>query len=238
MALIEVRNVSKAYRGDGTETQALSGVTFDIRDGEFVAIIGPSGSGKSTLLHILGFLDRPSSGEYRFQGEAITEYSERAAAEVRNSRMGFIFQMFNLLPRASVFENVALPLLYSSVPEKEWDERTRRAVEAVGLTHRIRHEPAKLSGGEQQRVAIARALVTNPALILADEPTGNLDTKSGGEIMEILAALNASGHTIILITHETYTAEYAGRIIGLRDGRIERDEAVANRRTTRDHFMK
>lgn len=230
MALIEIRNLEKCYCDEEMTTPALNGVSFDIQAGEFVAIMGPSGSGKSTLLHILGFLDRQTKGEYRFDGKGIEEYSDEALAKVRNKKMGFIFQAFNLLRRTSVLENVKLPLIYSDVDPSLWDELAKKAIEAVGLSHRLSHEPSQLSGGEQQRVAIARALVNRPQVIFADEPTGNLDSKSGLAVMGILQRLNEDlGHTIILITHETYTAEHGKRIIRLKDGEIESDELVANR---------
>lgn len=227
MELFEVENIEKEYP-DGT--RALRGVSFAIRKGEFTAIMGPSGSGKSTLLHILGFLDRPTAGTYRFDGKAMDEYDMDEIAHIRNKKMGFVFQMFNLLARTSVLENVKLPLLYSGIKEELWDEKARTAIESVGLSHRILHEPAKLSGGERQRVAIARALIIGPSVLFADEPTGNLDSKSGAMIMEILQQLNDKGHTILLITHETYTAEHAERIIYLRDGKIETDSAVNHRK--------
>lgn len=236
--LIETTQLSKTYADDGVRTPALRNVSFSVEKGEFVAIMGPSGSGKSTLLHILGFLDRPSSGEYRFDGRSIDEYTDHELAEVRNQKMGFVFQTFNLLPRTTVLENVKLPLLYSRVPDKQWNHLAHEAIEAVGLSHRIHHESSQLSGGERQRVAIARALVTKPEVIFADEPTGNLDSKSGQAVMSILEGLNhARGHTIVLITHETYTAEEAERIIHLKDGEISRDERVRVRRTS-DHFHK
>ncbi|MFA6432177.1 MAG: ABC transporter ATP-binding protein [Candidatus Margulisiibacteriota bacterium] len=230
MALIELKNIVKKY-GDGEElTMALDGVSLEVKKGEFVAIMGPSGSGKSTLLHVLGFLDPPSSGEYKFDGKFFSEYSKEEVAHVRNKKMGFIFQAFNLLPRTSVFENVKLPLLYSDVDESEWDKLATDAVNAVGLGHRMSHDSSQLSGGEKQRVAIARALVMNPQVIFADEPTGNLDSRSGQAIMEIIRGLNEDhGHTIILVTHETYTAEHARRLIKLKDGKIESDEQVAHR---------
>jgi putative ABC transport system ATP-binding protein len=238
MILIEARELSKTYVDDGVVTPALKSVSFDIKKGEFVAIMGPSGSGKSTLLHLLGFLDRPSGGMYRFDGRSIDEYSDHELADVRNRKMGFVFQTFNLLPRTTTLENVKLPLLYSGIPEKKWNHLAEEAVEAVGLTHRIHHESSKLSGGERQRVAIARALVLTPEIIFADEPTGNLDSKSGQAIMSILEQLNrARGHTIILITHETYTAEQAERIIHLHDGELVKDEKVRARRTS-EHFVK
>ncbi len=229
MALIEVRELWKIYK-DGTETQALRGVSFDINEGEFAAIMGPSGSGKSTLLHILGFLDRHTKGEYRFGGKTFDDYSKDEIAHVRNEKMGFIFQSFNLLRRTTVLENIKLPLLYSHIKESQWNELALKAIEEVGLSHRVHHESSQLSGGEQQRVAIARAIVTNPSIIFADEPTGNLDSKSGGQIMEIIDKLHEKGNTIVLITHETYTAEYAQRIISMKDGLVEKDEKVLSRR--------
>jgi len=238
MALIEVKNLEKIYY-DGMETAALRGLTFNIEAGEFVAIMGPSGSGKSTLLHILGFLDRPTKGEYRFDGRTIDEYSDEELARVRNKKMGFVFQTFNLLRRTNVFDNVKLPLLYSDINPLKWDDMALKAVKAVGMSQRLNHEPSQLSGGEQQRVAIARAVVNNPLLIFADEPTGNLDSKSGGQVMEIIESLHGLGHTVILITHETYTAEYAQRIIRIKDGLIESDEKIKDRHHAGDHkFIK
>ncbi|HBT81351.1 macrolide ABC transporter ATP-binding protein [Candidatus Giovannonibacteria bacterium RIFCSPHIGHO2_01_FULL_48_47] len=223
--MIEVKNLEKIYEAGEVKTPALGGVSFEIKDGEFVAIMGPSGSGKSTLLHVLGFLDRPSSGVYRFGGKAMDDYSDEELAKVRNRKMGFVFQAFNLLPRATVFENVKLPLLYSEVPEQEWKERTEKAIKAVGLSPRRDHEAFRLSGGEKQRAAIARALVLTPEVIFADEPTGNLDTKSGEAVIKILKNLNQEGrHTIILVTHEEEIARQASRLITLRDGRIESDK--------------
>lgn len=227
MKLIEVENLEKTYSGDKVETPALRGVSFTVEKGEFVAIMGPSGSGKSTLLHILGFLDRQTKGEYRFGAKTIDDYSEKEVARMRNKKIGFVFQAFNLLSRASLFENVKLPLLYSDVPESAWSERVKKAIEAVGLSHRMRHEPSQLSGGEKQRAAIARALVNDPEVIFADEPTGNLDSESGKAVMEILQKLHTQGRTIFLITHESYTAGYAKRVIQLVDGRIE-SKAVVN----------
>ncbi len=239
MALIETKGLKKIYEIDGIETPALQGVSFALEKGEFAAIMGPSGSGKSTLLHILGFLDRHSSGEYWFDGKTFGDYSENEIAEVRNQKMGFIFQSFNLLPRATVSENVKLPLLYSKVPELQWEKRTREAIAAVGLTHRVDHLSNQLSGGEKQRVAIARALVNNPQIIFADEPTGNLDSKSGQTVMDILRQLNEKEKkTIVLITHETYTAEYASRIIKLLDGKINSDALNPARREAGAKFIK
>ena len=239
MPLIEVSNLEKTYINEGVSTPALQGVSFRVEKGEFAAIMGPSGSGKSTLLHILGFLDRASSGEYIFDGKSADEYTGEEMARIRNKRMGFVFQAFNLLPRTSILENVKLPLLYSNIPELRWNKMAEDAIEAVGLSHRIHHESSKVSGGEKQRVAIARALVLNPDVIFADEPTGNLDSKSGKIIMEIIQKLNQeAGHTIILITHETYTAEHAGRIIMMKDGEIESDRKVEKRHEAKDGFRK
>ncbi len=229
--IISVKNLKKSYH-DGVEaTTALAGVTFDVRKGEFVAIMGPSGSGKSTLLHLLGLLDSPTSGTYHFNGKNTTTFSGDQLADLRNRELGFVFQAFNLLARTSVLENVKLPLIYSeNIPESEWNARATKAIEAVGLGHRINHDQSELSGGERQRVAIARALVTDPEIIFADEPTGNLDSKSGKNVMSILQGLNEKeGKTIILITHETATAEHAERIIRLLDGEIETDTKVRNR---------
>ncbi len=227
-----IKNLEKTYHDEQVATAVLKGVSFEIPEGQFVAIMGPSGSGKSTLLHILGFLDKSTGGDYFFDGKKVDNYSEDEVAYVRNKKLGFIFQSFNLLPRTTVLENVKLPLTYSGVKEEFWDEMAKEAIESVGLSHRLDFEPAQLSGGEKQRVAIARALVNKPQVIFADEPTGNLDSKSGELVMDIIQKLNKNkGHTIILITHETYTAEYAERIIRLRDGMIESDEKVKVRRT-------
>lgn len=238
MSLISISHLSKSYFGEDVETQVLRDVSFEIKQGEFVAIMGPSGSGKSTLLHILGFLDSLTAGEYHFDGKKMDDYSPNEIARVRNEKMGFVFQAFNLLPRATVLENVTLPLVYSNVKESEWDGRARKAIEAVGLGHRLSYRSSQLSGGEKQRVAIARALVNNPQILFADEPTGNLDSKSGQIIMEILQKLNEEGHTVILITHETYTAENAKRIIRILDGKIESDELVVSRKLASRSFVK
>lgn len=236
--MIEVRDLKKEYRNDSVVTRALAGVSFDIQPGEFIAIMGPSGSGKSTLMHIMGFLDRPSAGTYRFEGRSIDELSDDELARIRNKRMGFVFQSFNLLPRTSVSDNVKLPLVYTGLSKEEEYEKIKSAVEAVGLSHRMFHLPNQLSGGEQQRAAIARALVNNPPVIFADEPTGNLDSKSGQQIMDFLQRLNDRGHTIILVTHELYTAEMAKRIIKLKDGKIASDEKVNTRHYAKDGFIK
>lgn len=238
MALIEVTHLGKTYTDEGAATAALRDVSFSVEPGDFLAIMGPSGSGKSTLLHILGFLDKHTSGSYTFQGKNVADYSEDELAAVRNSEVGFVFQTFNLLAKTNVLENVKLPLLYSKVPEREWDGLAREALESVGMSHRLDHEPSQLSGGERQRVAIARALIRKPKIIFADEPTGNLDSKSGQIVMEIIQKLNGDGHTVVLITHETYTAENAERIIRLKDGVIEGIEKVANRKNAFENFVK
>ena len=238
MSLLQIKNVSKTFTDERVATTALQNISFAIEAGDFLAIMGPSGSGKSTLLHILGFLDKHSSGIYLYQGKNVSLYSDEELAKIRNEEVGFIFQTFNLLARTTVLENIKLPLLYSKVPEPEWDNLAREAATAVGLSHRLGHEPSELSGGERQRVAIARALINKPKIIFADEPTGNLDSKSGQVVMDIIQKLNDAGHTIILITHETYTAENAKRIIRLRDGVIESDENVVNRRTAQEGFVK
>ncbi len=231
MALIEVTDVWKIYDHDGTQTPALRGVSLTIAAGEFVAIMGPSGSGKSTLLHILGFLDAPTRGEYRFLGQAMETYRPAEAARIRNRDFGFVFQTFNLLPKTTVLDNVMLPLAYSTVPESRWDKLTRQAIAAVGLSHRVRHTPAELSGGERQRVAIARAFVNQPAVILADEPTGNLDSRSGANILALLQQLHRSGgHTIVVITHDQIIAEHAQRVLTLHDGQIVSDQPSTTQR--------
>jgi len=230
--LIEVKNLKKSYFTDDLETPALAGVSFAVNSGEFVAIMGPSGSGKSTLLHILGFLDRQTSGDYFFDGRPSGDYTDEELAAVRNGKMGFVFQTFNLLPRMTAVENVELPLVYAGVSEKVRRKMAEEALVAVGLGHRLNHESAKLSGGEKGKVAIARALVNDPAVIFADEPTGNLDSESGRQIMELIRNLNEThGHTVVLITHETYTANYAERVIRLLDGKIVSDEKVTQRTT-------
>ena len=237
--IIEVRNLKKSYNDGETQTLALDNVSFTVRKGEFLAIMGPSGSGKSTLLHVLGLLDDASSGDYYFDGKKTSSYSGDELAALRNKKIGFVFQAFNLLARTSVLENVKLPLIYSDIPEYEWNTRALTAIEAVGLSHRLEHQPSELSGGERQRVAIARALINDPDIIFADEPTGNLDSKSGKNVMSIIQKLNEeNGKTIILITHETSTADHAERIIHLLDGVIDSDEKVKNRLTTSDEYVK
>jgi len=236
--MIEVKDLRKEYNDDGVITTALDGVSFKIEKGEFVAIMGPSGSGKSTLMHIMGFLDRPTSGMFKFENRGIEELNDDQLAFVRNNKLGFIFQFFNLLPRTSVFDNVKLPLIYTHISEEEKKERVVKAIESVSLLSRIKNLSNQLSGGEQQRVAIARAIINNPSVIFADEPTGNLDSKSGQQIMEILQDLNEQGHTIILVTHEQYTAEMAKRIIKLRDGKIVSDEEVRERKIAKQGLIK
>ena len=222
--LISLKNLSKSYDNDGIVTPVLYDITLDIKKGEFVAIMGPSGSGKSTLMHIIGFLDAETSGEYLFQGKPTEAFDDDALARIRATRVSFVFQAFNLLPRTTVLQNVLLPLVYHpTIPAKERMTRALKAIETVGLTPRKDYLTSQLSGGQKQRVAIARALVTDPDVIFADEPTGNLDSASGVAVMEALQGLHAQGHTIILVTHERTTAEHAERIIYIRDGRIESD---------------
>jgi len=236
--MIEVTNLKKIYADNQTETVALNGVSFRIGKGEFVAIMGPSGSGKSTLMHILSFLDRPTSGSFSFLGRHIDDLNDLELAHIRNENMGFVFQAFNLLPGSSVYENVELPLLYSTVSPAGRREKVLTAVEAVGLSDKISIPAGKLSGGQKQRVAIARALVNDPDIVFADEPTGNLDSVSGAQVMEIFENLNKAGRTVILVTHETYTAQFANRLIRLRDGQVEVDEPIANKRNGRGEFIK
>ncbi|MEI7463012.1 MAG: ABC transporter ATP-binding protein [Candidatus Taylorbacteria bacterium] len=239
MNIIEVKNLRKSYHDGITNTVALDSVSFSIRKGEFVAIMGPSGSGKSTLLHLLGLLDEPTSGHYEFNGKNVSSYSRNELAFLRNEKIGFVFQAFNLLPRTSVLQNAMLPLYYSNIAESEWEGRGKAAVESVGLGHRLFHQPSELSGGEKQRLAIARALVNNPDIIFADEPTGNLDSKSGKNVMSIIQHLNEKeGRTIVLITHESSTAEHSERIIRLMDGKIESDQKVKHRLTPDDEYVK
>lgn len=235
-SLINIQDIYKQFETDEVITKVLHGVSFDIQPGEFVALMGPSGSGKSTLMHILGFLDRPTSGDYFFEGENITDFDDNKLAHLRNKKIGFVFQSFNLLARTSVLDNVILPLEYNSHQDKA--AAARRALKSVGLEHRLEHLSNQLSGGEKQRVAIARALVNNPDLIFADEPTGNLDSKSGQQVMEILSDLNRQGKTIILVTHEQYTANAAQRIIKMRDGKVESDSAVRHRVDVRQGLIK
>jgi len=222
--LIQTINLYKSYFNEDLETPVLFDINLNIQSGEFVAIMGPSGSGKSTLMHILGFLDVPSKGHYHFKGESTEEKLEDELARIRAESVSFVFQSFNLLPRTTVYDNVMLPLLYGNTPPASRNELALKAIESVGLSDRTRFFSNQLSGGQQQRVAIARALVTEPEVIFADEPTGNLDSASGKHVMEILQNLHKEGHTIILVTHERTTAEHASRIIHIQDGRILTDE--------------
>ena len=230
--MIEVNDLKKEYIEEDTTTRALRGVTFKIDRGEFVSIMGPSGSGKSTLLHILSFLDRTTGGSYKFLGKSFDDMNDRELAHVRNKDMGFVFQSFNLLSRLTVYDNVEIPLLYSDIIPRERKKLIEDAVIAVGLEEKLHIETGKLSGGQKQRVAIARALVTDPNIIFADEPTGNLDSESGLQVMEILESLHDKGRTVVLVTHETQTAEFANRIIKIKDGLIESDKTIT---TNRDH---
>lgn len=232
--LIQAENLCKTYENEGVKTTALEGANFQVEKGEFVSIMGPSGSGKSTLMQILGMLDRPSCGKYLFEGKDVTTFDDDTLARIRNKNIGFVFQAFNLLPRTSVYENVELPLLYDENPDKSNKEKVMAALHSVGMEHREKYLSNQLSGGEKQRVAIARALVNDPDLIFADEPTGNLDSKTGLQVMKILQHLNNDGHTIILVTHETYTAEHAKRILYLKDGQIIADDPVKNRRIAKN----
>ncbi len=228
--IIKVENLKKDFVNDEVVTKVLHGINFEIKRGEFVAIMGPSGSGKSTLMHILGFLDKPTEGKFYFEGVDVSGLDDDRLAEMRSEKIGFIFQAFNLLPRTSVLDNVLLPMMYMKMSKQERIDEAKRAIEAVGLTHRINNLSNQLSGGEKQRVAIARALVGKPSVIFADEPTGNLDSKSGLQVMKIIQDLNLKqGHTIILVTHEKYTAEHSERVIRMRDGLVESDEKVKNR---------
>ena len=218
--IISLRRVSRTYQMGHVVVPALDDVSLDVQAGEFVAIVGPSGSGKSTMMHILGCLDRPTAGTYELAGTPVAELDDDGLARLRSRTIGFVFQSYNLLPRTSALDNVATPLLYQGVGRRERTERARAALDRLGLADRVTHEPTELSGGQQQRVAVARALVTEPALILADEPTGNLDSRSGADVMSVFRELHDSGRTIVLITHDQEVAESASRQIHLRDGRI------------------
>jgi putative ABC transport system ATP-binding protein len=225
--MIEVRGLKKEYLQEEVPTLALRGVDISIKQGEFVSIMGPSGSGKSTLLHILSFLDRPTGGSYEFIGRKMDEMNDQELAHIRNKDMGFVFQSFNLLSRQTVYDNVEIPLLYSSdISPADRKQKVEEAVRSVGLAEKLYTEAGRLSGGQKQRVAIARALVTDPNIIFADEPTGNLDSASGLQVMEVLKELHEKGRTIVLVTHETQTAEFANRIIRIKDGLVESDKVV------------
>ncbi|MEI6650260.1 MAG: ABC transporter ATP-binding protein [Candidatus Moraniibacteriota bacterium] len=234
MSLIVVKDLCKTYQTDEVKTTALQGVSFEMEKGEFLAIMGPSGSGKSTLMHILGLLERPSCGTYLLDGRDVAKLSDNELARLRNKRIGFVFQAFNLLPKTTVAENVELPLLYDNDPMEHNEKRIADALAAVDMTHRAKHYSNQLSGGEKQRVAIARALVNDPNIVFADEPTGNLDSKAGLQVMRILQTMNDAGRTIILVTHETSTAEHAKRIIRVVDGKIVSDEPVLSRKIAGD----
>jgi putative ABC transport system ATP-binding protein len=224
--MIDLKNVTKVYQMGELAVHALRGVSLQIGQGEFVSIMGPSGSGKSTLMNVLGCLDAPTEGSYHLQGQDVSRLSDRQLARIRNKEIGFVFQMFNLLPRTSALRQVELPLLYAGMGARERHQRARAALEAVGLADRSGHRPDELSGGQQQRVAIARALVTEPSIIMADEPTGNLDTRSGDEVLRIFQQLNEQGITVIFVTHDPEIAAYSRRVVHIRDGLIERDETV------------
>jgi putative ABC transport system ATP-binding protein len=221
--ILDLKDVRRTYQMGEEKVRALAGVSLEIRRGEYVAIMGPSGSGKSTLMNIIGCLDVPDGGSYHLEGQAVDKMSEDQLADIRNLKIGFVFQTFNLVPRISVFKNVELPLIYAGKPRAERKRIAEEAIKVVGLTERMLHKPNELSGGQRQRVAIARALVCNPSIILADEPTGNLDSATGAEIMAVLGELHAKGHTIILVTHEDDIAAHAHRVVRLRDGLIESD---------------
>jgi putative ABC transport system ATP-binding protein len=218
--MIKINNLTKIYTTEEVETTALNSISIEINDGEFVAIMGPSGCGKSTLLNILGLLDNPSEGEYNFGENEVSRYSERQRAQLRKGSIGFVFQSFNLIDELTVFENVELPLLYLKVPSSERKQKVEAVLERMNIMHRRNHFPQQLSGGQQQRVAIARAIVAKPKLILADEPTGNLDSANGEEVMKVLSQLNEEGTTIVMVTHSPYDANYAHRIINLFDGKV------------------
>jgi putative ABC transport system ATP-binding protein len=229
-SVIQLQNIKRIYVMGDTEVHALDGVSLEIKKNEYVAIMGPSGSGKSTLMNIIGCLDTPTSGLYLFNGVNVSEMNDNQLAKIRNKEIGFVFQTFNLLARSDALHNVELPLIYGGVPSSERKRLAQEALEKVGLGERMHHKPNELSGGQRQRVAIARALVNNPSIILADEPTGNLDTKTGDEIMGLFEKLHEDGNTIILVTHEEYIAEHAHRIIRIRDGKVESDEKVTRRK--------
>lgn len=227
--IITIEHIAKIYQVGAEEVHALADVSLKISQNEYVAIMGPSGSGKSTLMNILGCLDTPTKGIYDFNGVNVSDMNDNELAQIRNKEIGFVFQTFNLLPRSDALHNVELPLIYAGVNSSERKDRAREALIHVGLEDRIHHRPNELSGGQRQRVAIARALVTNPSIILADEPTGNLDTKTGEDIMALFNEIQEKGNTIILVTHEEYIAEHAARILRIRDGLMERDEIVTKR---------
>ena len=228
--MISLTDIKKVYRTDEIETSALNSVSIDIKRGEFVSIMGPSGCGKSTLLNVLGMLDKADGGSYKFLDHEITDMNEKKRSEIRKSNIGFVFQNFNLIEELSVYENIELPLIYSSIGAAERRKRVNEIIERVGISHRAKHFPQQLSGGQQQRVAVARALVSRPNLILADEPTGNLDSSHGNEVMELICELNEEGTTIVMVTHSSHDAAYSSRIINLLDGEVisENDLSLKN----------
>lgn len=233
--IIHAQNLSKVYKTGDLETVALADVSFEIKKGEFVAIMGPSGSGKSTLMHVLGGLDTPTSGEYILDGQSVSKLKDDELAEIRNRKIGFIFQAFNLLPRRTALQNVMLPMAYADIPKEERLEKAKKYLKMVGLEDRMEHTSNQLSGGQQQRVAIARGLAMNPAILLADEPTGNIASAQAEEIMDIFQKINNEGHTIVMITHEHDIAEHAKRVIHIRDGRIVDYSSKHTQRRTNGH---
>jgi len=222
--MIQIKDLTKIYRTEEVETTALNKLSLTVKQGEFVSIMGTSGCGKSTLLNIIGLLDMPNSGSYLFDGTEVAKFKEKQRANLRKANIGFVFQNFNLIDELTVYENVELPLIYNKVPKSERKTRVIEILERIGIAHRAKHFPLQLSGGQQQRVAVARALVTNPKLILADEPTGNLDSKNGNEVMELLTELHSQGATIIMVTHSSYDAKFSSRIVTLKDGVIISEE--------------
>jgi len=227
--MIKITDLVKIYRTEEVETTALNNLSIEVKKGEFVSIMGASGCGKSTLLNIIGLLDSPNNGSYLFDGTEVAKFNEKQRASLRKANIGFVFQNFNLIDELTVYENVELPLIYNSVKSSERKKRVTEILERIGIAHRAKHFPLQLSGGQQQRAAVARALITNPKLILADEPTGNLDSKSGNEVMELLTELHATGATIVMVTHSSYDAQFSSRIITLKDGEIISEKA--NERT-------
>lgn len=231
--MIEMHDLNKIYRTGNVETTALNGINLEISSGEFIAVMGPSGCGKSTLLNVMGMLDSPSSGRFNFQGEEVGRYAETQLADIRKRNIGFIFQSFNLVDELTVLENVALPLLYQKMPGRHRLEVAGRVLERVGIAHRADHRPQQLSGGQQQRVAVARAVVTEPSLILADEPTGNLDTENGEEVLALLNQLNEDGTTIVMVTHDPSHYDHASRVVHMLDGRVLSEDVTAPREMRR-----